>query len=140
MRSTHLRHQYITRHVIGQLFITLAILDILRNKNSPSITNSIVGEIAQSRLPTEFTEQMLVFDLSLRYAVVGIKRVIAIGDIDGHSPAVNSLIDWIRPDRRDTLVFPGNCVSRGPDSSGTVERIIRLTEYCSVVSLKGNHE
>jgi len=75
-----------------------------------------------------------------RWVIKRVNRVIAIGDIHGHSLAVNSLVDWIRPDRRDTLVFLGDYVSRGPDSSGTVERIIRLAEHCNVVSLKGNHE
>lgn len=69
-----------------------------------------------------------------------INRVIAVGDIHGHALAVDSLIDWIKPNAWDTMVFLGDYVSRGPDSSGTVERIIKLAKQCDVVSLKGNHE
>ncbi len=43
-------------------------------------------------------------------------RTIAIGDIHGCAKAVHALVQAIRPQREDTLVFLGDYIDRGPDS------------------------
>jgi serine/threonine protein phosphatase 1 len=68
------------------------------------------------------------------------QRTIVIGDIHGHSAALAAIVDLIRPQQDDTLVFLGDYVDRGPDSKGVLEQVIRLSERFHVVALMGNHE
>src|SRR5688500_18487648 len=69
---------------------------------------------------------------------------IAIGDIHGNVSALNDLLAQVEPTltSTDTLVFLGDYVDRGAQSSQVVERILKLrTESAAtVVTLKGNHE
>ena len=67
-------------------------------------------------------------------------RTIAIGDIHGHSRALAALLENVKPQPQDTLVFLGDSIDRGPDSRGVVEQVIALQERCHVVPLMGNHE
>ena len=67
-------------------------------------------------------------------------RVIAIGDIHGCATAFDAVLEAIRPQADDVLIPLGDCIDRGPDSRGVIERLIRLREQCQVVSLLGNHE
>ena len=67
-------------------------------------------------------------------------RTIAIGDIHGHSRALAALLDDVKPQPQDTLVFLGDYIDRGPDSRGVTEQVIALQERCQVVPLMGNHE
>ena len=54
-------------------------------------------------------------------------RILAVGDIHGCLDKLKKLMDVIkwRPDE-DTLIFIGDYVDRGPDSSGVIEYIIGL--------------
>lgn len=67
-------------------------------------------------------------------------RTIAIGDIHGCSAALAALIDAIAP-RPDDLIVPlGDFVDRGPDSAGTIQMLIELSERCQLVPILGNHD
>lgn len=69
---------------------------------------------------------------------------IAIGDIHGNLAALNDLLGQLAPglDERDTVVFLGDYIDRGPDSRGCIDRILefRSTSVATVVTLIGNHE
>ena len=67
-------------------------------------------------------------------------RIIALGDIHGHSQALDAILAAVDPQAEDTLVFLGDYVDIGPDSKGVLERVIALKERCQVVALLGNHE
>jgi len=67
-------------------------------------------------------------------------RVIAIGDIHGHSRSLAALVGQLRLGPADTLVTLGDYVDRGPDTKGVIDQLIALDERCRLVVLKGNHE
>ena len=67
-------------------------------------------------------------------------RTIAIGDIHGCAAALAAVLAAIEPAERDTLVFLGDYVDRGPDSRGVIEQVLGLDKKCRVVPLLGNHE
>ena len=67
-------------------------------------------------------------------------RTIAIGDIHGHLAALNALLDQIGIESDDTLVLLGDYIDRGPKSAQVIERIIDLSQYHRVISIRGNHE
>jgi serine/threonine protein phosphatase 1 len=67
-------------------------------------------------------------------------RLIAIGDIHGCSWALDALLDALELKADDTLVLLGDYVDRGPDSRGVIERLIRLSQECRLITLLGNHE
>ena len=67
-------------------------------------------------------------------------RLIAIGDIHGHSKYLNSILDSISPTKDDAFVFLGDFVDRGPDSKGVIDSIIELSQEFKVYSIAGNHE
>ena len=69
---------------------------------------------------------------------------VAIGDVHGNLAALEELLGQVLPelDPRDTLVFLGDYIDRGPDTRGCLDCIIRLRNEArfSVVALLGNHE
>lgn len=70
-------------------------------------------------------------------------KYFAIGDIHGCISLLESLWDEIEStfDReKDTLVFIGDYIDRGPDSREVVDFIIDLKNKMNVICLKGNHE
>jgi serine/threonine protein phosphatase 1 len=67
-------------------------------------------------------------------------RTIAIGDIHGCTEALAAVLAAIKPAEKDTLVFLGDYVDRGPDSRGVIEQVLALEKQCRVVPLLGNHE
>lgn len=70
------------------------------------------------------------------------ERIFAIGDIHGCMDKLGMLIDLLDfADARDTLVFIGDYIDRGPHSFEVVEYLIRLKKrHQNIVFLKGNHE
>lgn len=69
-------------------------------------------------------------------------RIFAIGDIHGCQLQLTKLLERIPLDKkRDTLVFLGDYINRGPDSRKVIETLIELREQCAnTVFLMGNHE
>jgi len=72
-------------------------------------------------------------------------RVYAVGDIHGCTAELGRLTDNILRDRAGWdgtchLVFLGDYVDRGPDSHGTVERLLTPPADFEVCCLRGNHE
>jgi 3',5'-cyclic AMP phosphodiesterase CpdA len=67
-------------------------------------------------------------------------RTIAIGDVHGCAVALRAILQQIEPRPDDTIVMLGDCVDRGPDSSGAIEQLLALREQCHLVPLLGNHE
>lgn len=67
-------------------------------------------------------------------------RTIAIGDIHGCRAALEALLAAVDPRPDDTIVTLGDYIDRGPDSRGTIERLLALRSQVKLVALKGNHE
>jgi serine/threonine protein phosphatase 1 len=73
-----------------------------------------------------------------------VEKFFAIGDIHGNLSQLEQLMEEIKPAlnrSKDTLVFLGDYLDRGPDSKGVVDFILQLRkDLPHVVCLKGNHE
>jgi len=67
-------------------------------------------------------------------------RTIAIGDMHGCLPALETLLRMIEPQPDDTIVTLGDYVDRGPDTRGVIQRLIDLGQQCRLVPLLGNHD
>ena len=69
-------------------------------------------------------------------------RIFAIGDIHGCFDKLIALINKVDINfERDTLVFLGDYIDRGPSSYEVVDLMIKLKRnYRKIVFLKGNHE
>jgi serine/threonine protein phosphatase 1 len=74
------------------------------------------------------------------------RRVYAVGDIHGRLDLLDALLEMIDADdakrgpATTELIFLGDLVDRGPDSSGVVERLMALGRSRPVRFLMGNHE
>ena len=68
--------------------------------------------------------------------------IYAVGDIHGNLTLLDGLLDQLVISPGDRLVFLGDYVDRGPDSSGVIERLIglRATMGDRCVCLLGNHD
>lgn len=67
-------------------------------------------------------------------------RIIAIGDIHGCTSALDAVLNACELQPDDTVIPLGDYIDRGPDSPGTIDRLIQLREQCNVFPLLGNHE
>lgn len=67
-------------------------------------------------------------------------RLLAIGDIHGCLTAFDTLLAEVRPGKEDVVVTLGDYVDRGPDSRGVIDRLLRLREETTLVTLLGNHD
>jgi serine/threonine protein phosphatase 1 len=68
---------------------------------------------------------------------------IAIGDIHGCAQSLKALIVKLKAEQKlseRTLVFVGDYIDRGPDSSAVIDFLINLSENRDCVFLRGNHE
>jgi len=70
------------------------------------------------------------------------KKIFAIGDIHGCYDQLKALVEKIPIDfSRDTLLFIGDYIDRGPHSAEVVDYLIQLKKRVKeVIFLKGNHE
>ncbi len=73
------------------------------------------------------------------------ERVYAIGDLHGCPDELSVLLDYLRKEEklgeRDSVVFLGDYVDRGPDSKGVIDLVIKFSEeFKNTRALKGNHE
>lgn len=69
-------------------------------------------------------------------------KIFAVGDIHGCRDRLVRLLERLPYDRgRDTLVFLGDYINRGPDSKGVIVTLLGLERQGGhLVFLKGNHE
>lgn len=67
-------------------------------------------------------------------------REIAIGDVHGCVHALDALLNVIDPRTDDHLVFLGDLIDQGRDSSAVLDRLLELRERCRVTLIQGNHE
>jgi len=68
-------------------------------------------------------------------------RLFAIGDIHGCPDELTTLIKAIDLDHKDTLIFVGDYVDRGPSAKDVIDILIELKRnHTQTVFLKGNHE
>ena len=70
-------------------------------------------------------------------------RTFAIGDIHGETEHLHALLAKLPPlDERDTLVFLGDYLDRGPNSRAVIDEVRSIQEKskAKVVALRGNHE
>jgi len=70
------------------------------------------------------------------------EKIFAIGDIHGCHEQLRALMDRIPVEFcRDTIVFIGDYIDRGPDSIAVVDYLLDLKKRVpNIVLLKGNHE
>jgi serine/threonine protein phosphatase 1 len=70
------------------------------------------------------------------------EKIFAIGDIHGCLSQLNTMMARLDIDaEKDTLVFIGDYIDRGPDAKGVVDAILDIKEKIhNVICLLGNHE
>lgn len=69
------------------------------------------------------------------------ERLIAVGDIHGCLIQLKALMVQVKPSLADQLVFLGDYIDRGPDSSAVIEYLLALAKsFPATVFLRGNHE
>ncbi len=68
------------------------------------------------------------------------QRDIIIGDVHGCLAELNELLELLQPTKEDLIIFLGDLVDKGPDSSGVVKRVRELATAVPVVLVLGNHE
>lgn len=73
-------------------------------------------------------------------SIPSVGRLLAIGDVHGCLAALDALLDVVRPQEQDVVVFLGDYIDRGPDSRGVIDRVLELAQRTRVVPLLGNHE
>ena len=68
-------------------------------------------------------------------------RLFAIGDIHGCPDELTTLLKSIELDKRDTLVFVGDYVDRGPSAKDVIDILLEVKRnHSNSIFLKGNHE
>ena len=68
------------------------------------------------------------------------KRTLVISDIHGELELFEKLLQEAQYDaNEDRLILLGDCVDRGPDSKGVLERVMELKKAGAIV-LRGNHD
>ncbi|MRR06064.1 MAG: serine/threonine protein phosphatase [Deltaproteobacteria bacterium] len=71
------------------------------------------------------------------------RRLLAVGDIHGHREKLGTLMEIVKPTSEDKIVFLGDYIDRGPDSSGVIDYLLdfcRQFPWTETVFLRGNHE
>ena len=70
-------------------------------------------------------------------------KTFVVGDVHGRCAQLLGLLEMLpRDERKDTLVFIGDLIDRGPDVPGCVEHVIKACRENPerVICLRGNHE
>ncbi|MDF2368159.1 metallophosphoesterase family protein [Sneathiella sp.] len=101
-----------------------------------------------SRRPTEESETAPPSSVSVTAARMPEgQRAYVIGDIHGRKDLLTPLLEQIamdrarREDAQAHLIFLGDYVDRGPDSSAVIDLLLELKQTeMNVITLKGNHE
>jgi serine/threonine protein phosphatase 1 len=67
-------------------------------------------------------------------------RTIVIGDIHGALKALKQVIDEIRPQQEDLLIFLGDYVDGWSESAQVIEYVMELNKSIPCIFIKGNHD
>jgi serine/threonine protein phosphatase 1 len=67
-------------------------------------------------------------------------KTLAFGDLHGHYDEMKKLIDLVKPNNHDTLIFLGDYIDRGKQSFEIIEYMLELNHQYNCIFLKGNHE
>lgn len=67
-------------------------------------------------------------------------KTIAFGDIHGYYNEIKKLVDLVKPNDHDTLIFVGDYIDRGKQSFEVIEYMLELNQQYNCIFLKGNHE
>jgi len=68
-------------------------------------------------------------------------RLLAFGDIHGCRDQLNTLLTKVGPTQADQVIFLGDYIDRGPDSSGVITDLLDFLEkHPDTIFLRGNHE
>ena len=67
-------------------------------------------------------------------------RLIGITDIHGEYEKLISLLDFLKPQSSDTIVFMGDYIDRGSRSREVVDKLIEMKNVCRCEYLIGSHE
>jgi serine/threonine protein phosphatase 1 len=70
----------------------------------------------------------------------GSGRTIAIGDVHGCAHALDALVHAIAPQPADQLIFLGDLIDQGRETSTVLDHLIALQQRCQVILIQGNHE
>jgi serine/threonine protein phosphatase 1 len=70
----------------------------------------------------------------------GAGSLFVIGDVHGCASELKTLLNKLPLHPASTVVFLGDYIDRGPQSREVVETILKLRQFCNVVTLTGNHE
>jgi hypothetical protein len=63
-----------------------------------------------------------------------------IGDVHGCIDEIKELMQLLSPSTYDQLIFIGDLIDRGPDSSGVVRQVVQWSKQMNVKLILGNHE
>lgn len=63
-----------------------------------------------------------------------------IGDVHGCIDELQELIQQLAPASDDQLIFIGDLIDRGPDSSAVVRQVVQWSKQLNVKLILGNHE
>jgi serine/threonine protein phosphatase 1 len=67
-------------------------------------------------------------------------RTIAIGDIHGWHVSLEMLLRQLEIQESDTIITLGDYVDYGYDTKETIELLIRVSEFCKLIPILGNHD
>jgi serine/threonine protein phosphatase 1 len=67
-------------------------------------------------------------------------NLFVIGDVHGCASELKTLLNKLPLHPNSTVVFLGDYIDRGPSSREVIETILKLRQFCKVVTLTGNHE
>lgn len=67
-------------------------------------------------------------------------RIIAISDVHGHLPLFEALLERLALRDDDMLIILGDFINKGPDSLGSLRKMMALEQRPNTYILKGNHE
>ena len=69
------------------------------------------------------------------------ERIFVIGDLHGHSDPLERLIEKMKVQKDDLVIFIGDYVDRGPSSKSVVNHLIQFQNtYKKTLFIRGNHE
>jgi serine/threonine protein phosphatase 1 len=69
------------------------------------------------------------------------RRIIAVGDLHGHHKPLKRLLEKIDLSKEDLLIFIGDYIDRGPESSEVIDTLLELrSRWENLIFLEGNHE